>query len=209
MMSARSHQFGQSNCQTALASDLKLPEGEIPMESMEIDNPERRRFLRALPAAAAAGLTFADLPLSAAPAAAAQGAATAGQPFTVIPGRELKDNIDEIEASRGANSRSVYKGETLSIVLTNELATMPEDELFEWNERRDHIIQILAGRTTYQLGGKPQNPRSIGSGEWRAQWSEGATSVELKSGDLLIVPRGTPHKRITRGRVAFELISPM
>jgi mannose-6-phosphate isomerase-like protein (cupin superfamily) len=31
----------------------------------------------------------------------------------------------------------------------------------------------------------------------------------LKKGDMLIIPRGTPHKRSTAGTVTLTLVSPM
>ena len=37
--------------------------------------------------------------------------------------------------------------------------------------------------------------------------SDGATSVSLNKGDMLVIRRGTPHKRTTKGTVTFTLIS--
>jgi len=47
----------------------------------------------------------------------------------------------------------------------------------------------------------------MGPGEWHATGSEGSKSVMLGKGDMLIIPRGTLHKRSTEDSVTFMLIS--
>ncbi len=56
--------------------------------------------------------------------------------------------------------------------------------------------------------GTPKNAHSPKPGEWLAPESEGATTITLNKGDMLVIPRGTPHKRSTAGIVTFTLISP-
>jgi uncharacterized protein YjlB len=58
------------------------------------------------------------------------------------------------------------------------------------------------------LGGTPKDAHSQKSGEWLAPTSDGAAIVTLKKGDMLIIPRGMPHKRSTTDSVTFTLISP-
>jgi mannose-6-phosphate isomerase-like protein (cupin superfamily) len=58
------------------------------------------------------------------------------------------------------------------------------------------------------VGGTPKGAHSIGPGEWRAPQADGTTKFTLKKGDMLVVPRGTLHKRSTAGSVTFYLISP-
>ena len=93
------------------------------------------------------------------------------------------------------------------MVLTVEKAKSAKE--FEWHEGRDHVLQILDGSTVYEVGGTPKNGRNIRPGEWLAPESEGATKMTLNKGDMLVIPRGTPHKRSTAGSVALMLISPM
>jgi len=57
------------------------------------------------------------------------------------------------------------------------------------------------------VGGTPKNARNIRPGEWLAPTSEGASSITLHKGDMLVIPRGTPHKRITETSVALMLIA--
>ena len=79
---------------------------------------------------------------------------------------------------------------------------------FEWHEGRDHIVQILEGTTIYELGGTPAGAHNNKlPTEWLAPTSTGATRMTLHKGDMLVIPRGTPHKRSTEGSVTFYLIS--
>jgi len=92
------------------------------------------------------------------------------------------------------------------VVLTTEKAKTGTE--FEWHEHRDHIFQILDGSTVYELGGTPKGAHSKGPGEWLAPESEQHETVTLNKGDMLVIARGTPHRRITAGSVTFSLISP-
>jgi hypothetical protein len=59
------------------------------------------------------------------------------------------------------------------------------------------------------VGGKPKNGRNTKPGEWLAPEAEGATTLTLKKGDMLTIPRETLHKRSTAGTVTLMLISTM
>jgi mannose-6-phosphate isomerase-like protein (cupin superfamily) len=170
-----------------------------------VENPERRAFLRAAPAAFAAGLALADASLLTAPAHAAP--ATGTVKFKLITATEIARDIGKTEAKPG-NITLVEEtaGIDFSMVLTTEeKQTAPE---FEMHQHRDHIFQILEGSTVYEVGGRPQGGRTIGPGEWRGPNVEGATRLTLNKGDRLVIPRGTPHKRSTPGSVTLILISP-
>lgn len=169
-----------------------------------VANPERRRFLRAAPAAAAAGFALAGAPLFAAPAADAPQAGTAK--FQQFSAEEIENDIQKANAKPGNVSLIDGKGVSFTMVLTAEKAqTAPE---FEYHEHRDHIFQILEGSTEYEVGGTPKGGRMIAPGEWRGAEVEGATKITLNKGDRLVIPRGTPHKRTTPNSVTLSLISP-
>jgi mannose-6-phosphate isomerase-like protein (cupin superfamily) len=78
---------------------------------------------------------------------------------------------------------------------------------FEYHAKRDHVFQVLDGETKYLLGGTPKSPREIKPGEFLAPDCDGYKTVILKKGDYLLVPRMTPHRRITEGSVSLLLIS--
>ena len=90
--------------------------------------------------------------------------------------------------------------------MTTEIAkTAPE---FEQHEGRDHIIFITDGSTLYEVGGTLKNARTTRPGEQLAPDSDGATKVTLNKGDIITIPRGTPHRRTTTGTVTFFPLSP-
>jgi quercetin dioxygenase-like cupin family protein len=173
------------------------------MGKVAIKNPGRRTFLRAVPAAAVAGLTLTDASLFSAFAAAQ--AAPAGAPqLQKFTAQELQDDMQALAANPG--NKNLVTAKTFTMVLTTEKTKSGKE--FEWHEGRDHIFQILEGSTVYELGGTPKNQHSTGPGEWLAPESEGAVKMTLNKGDMLVVPRGTPHKRTTAESVTFYLISP-
>ena len=62
--------------------------------------------------------------------------------------------------------------------------------------------------TVYELGGTPQNPRNTEARRMgRADPSPAAQTVTLNKGDMLVIPRGMPHKRTTATSVTLILIS--
>jgi mannose-6-phosphate isomerase-like protein (cupin superfamily) len=163
----------------------------------------RREFLRTAPAAAVVGLASADLPLSAATAAAGQSASGNGS-FQIFRAQQLADDAKALDGAPGNNN--LVQERTFTVVLTVEKQKSAAE--FEWHEGRDHVFLILEGETIYQVGGTPKGAHSIGPGEWHAPESEGATTLTLNKGDMLVVPRSIPHKRSTAGSVTFYLISP-
>lgn len=167
------------------------------MEAIEITNPERRNFLRTIPMTAMAGMGLAMFSKLA-------GAQSAGGKFEVISGQDVQDAVKALQASPG--NKTLYESDALTIALTSEREKSAKE--FEWHEHRDHVFHILDGSTTYELGGTPQNAHSKGPGEWLAPASEGATTVALKQGEFLVIPRGTPHRRTTKESVLLALISP-
>ncbi len=185
------------------------------MSRFGLRNSHRREFLRVVPAATAAGLTIANASLFApaavgqAPAAGAQSAAgpqSAGgaASFQVFTAQQIQDDAKALVASPGNNN--LVQGKNFAVVLTVETSKSAKE--FEWHEKRDHILQVLDGSTIYEVGGTAKGAHSEAPGEWHAPEAEGATTLTLKKGDMLVIPRGTPHKRSTAGTVTFTLISP-
>lgn len=175
------------------------------MDSRMIKNPGRRSFLRAAPAAAAAGLTIADVALFSSGAEAQAILRRPSTRYEVITAQAIQSDIEALEANPG--NKTLASEKNFTVVLTSEKKAAAKE--FEWHERRDHIFYIYEGSTIYELGGTPQNAHSPGPGEWLAPASEGAAKVTLQKGDFLVIPRGTPHKRTTPESVTFMLTAPM
>jgi quercetin dioxygenase-like cupin family protein len=174
------------------------------MSNADLRNPSRREFLRTLPVGAAAGFTIANASLFF-PAAAAHGQSVPGAAsFQLFTALQIHDDAKVLDATPGNNN--LVQGKNFAVVLTVETAKSATE--FEWHEGRDHILLVLDGETVYQVGGTPKGAHGMGPGEWHAPEAEGATTLTLKKGDMLVIPRGTLHKRSTAGTVTFYLISP-
>jgi mannose-6-phosphate isomerase-like protein (cupin superfamily) len=178
------------------------------MRNASITNPARRKFLRAVPAAAAAGFTltrasiFSSSSFAASPAAPDMGAPALT--FRLFKAQEIQDDLNALAANPGNNN--LMQEKTFVVILTTEKAKSAAE--FEWHEHRDHIFQIIDGSTVYELGGTPKGAHSKAPGEWNSPESEGHQTVSLNKGDMLAIARGTPHRRITAESVTFSLISP-
>ena len=85
--------------------------------------------------------------------------------------------------------------------------TRRSGDLAELHDRSDDVYYVLKGKATLELGGTMVDPKetSPGSGEWKCQTVNGSKMVEIKVGDLVMVPRGTPHRRAVTGK-GFSMI---
>lgn len=63
----------------------------------------------------------------------------------------------------------------------------------EIHEGETDIIYMLEGSATFVTGGKVVDGRPTGPGEIRGASIDGGTVRELSKGDVIIVPKGTPH----------------
>jgi hypothetical protein len=186
-----------------------------------LKTPSRRTFLRTAPIAAAAGLALADTILFASSSQAPVGQAAQPikpEPVQFYPAQVLQDAAHMLQTEDQPKTR---KGEPKNgnkdlanstkvpftyLLITEVKKTATE---FEMHEGRDHIISILDGSTVYVVGGTPVGPRAHGEGEWLVHVSEGARTIAMNKGDILVLPRGTPHKRVTEGSVVLTQLSPM
>lgn len=171
------------------------------------NNTSRRNFLRTAPVAAAASIALTDKLLFAAQAPA-PGAGAAPVPFQVFTAQQLADDAKALAAKGGNNNLigTAVAGFPCAVVMTTEIDKSAAE--FEQHEGRDHILIITDGSTVYEVGGTLKNARTTKPGEQLAPASEGVTKVSLNKGDILTIPRGTPHRRITAGTVTLLLISP-
>ena len=70
----------------------------------------------------------------------------------------------------------------------------------ELHDASDDVYYVLEGSATLTLGGRLDSPREVEPGEWRSPRIVGGQTFEIKKGDLVVVPRGTPHQRSTAGK---------
>jgi quercetin dioxygenase-like cupin family protein len=168
-------------------------------------NTSRRNFLRTAPVAAAAGFTLADSLMALAQAAPGADVNASAQPIKLFKADELATDMKALDAKPGDNRLYTSTAIPVQIILTTEKHKSAAE--FEWHEGRDHIVQIIDGSTLYEVGGTPIGTKVMGPGEWHATGSTGSKSMILVKGDMLVIPRGTLHKRSTEDSVTFMLIS--
>jgi len=65
--------------------------------------------------------------------------------------------------------------------------------LAEVHDLDTDVIYVLDGTATVVTGGSSVDPKTIEAGEHRGTSIEGGETRQLKKGDVLIVPKGTPH----------------
>ena len=166
----------------------------------------RRNFLRTAPVAAAAGFTLADSLAALAQAGGPGGdVVAAAQPFKLFKAGELETDMKTLDEKPGDNRLYESKAIPVQIILTTEKHKSAAE--FEWHEGRDHVLHVIEGSTLYEIGGTPKGTKVMGPGEWHSTGSEGSKSILLGKGDMLVIPRGTLHKRSTEDSVTFMLIS--
>jgi quercetin dioxygenase-like cupin family protein len=173
----------------------------------------RRNFLRTAPVAAAAGFTLADSLVALSQAAQSvqstvqQGVDVnaAAQSFRLWTAKDLDDDLKALDAKPGDNRLYDSKAIPPQIILTVEKHKSAAE--FEWHEGRDHIVQVLDGTTLYEVGGTPKGAHVMGPGEWHATGADGSRSVIMVKGDMLLIPRGTLHKRTTEDSVTLLVFS--
>lgn len=167
------------------------------------NNLSRRRFLRAAPLAAIS-LPLAPKALfgSASPTDAAP---ASHETFQLISAENFSSALTALPADAGQHF--LYQPHTIPLAIALFAEGNKAAGEFEYHDARDHIFQILDGAALFELGGTPQSPRNVKPGEWLAPSSTGATPVVVKKGDMLLIPRGTPHRHSTETGVRWLLIS--
>ena len=168
-------------------------------------NHTRRNFLRAAPLAVAVSLPLTERMLFASSAGVPE-AKTELEGVQLFTAEKLSDSMKAFQAQLGEHYLYQPKGLPLTIAMTAQNAKSAGE--FEYHDGRDHIFLILEGATNFDVGGTPKNPRNTRPGEWLATESDGATTMEVKKGDMLVIPRGTPHRQSTEKSVTWMLISP-
>jgi uncharacterized protein GlcG (DUF336 family)/quercetin dioxygenase-like cupin family protein len=63
----------------------------------------------------------------------------------------------------------------------------------EVHELDTDIIYVLDGTATFVTGGKSVDPKMVAANEFRGTMIDGGETRQLKKGDVVIVPKGTPH----------------
>ena len=130
---------------------------------------------------------------------------TAKKPFVVKSKQDVADIQKVLEQKAGNTNEDIVAaaGEQTRIAIFHD--SKRENDLNEVHDGSDDIYYVLKGTATLLLGGSLVDANEISPGEWRAKTATGGKSVTIKKGDLIFVPRGTPHQRTVTGK-GFSMI---
>ena len=116
------------------------------------------------------------------------------RPFVVMPAQSLDEVQQKLQSANKVEELIGGEGMQLRVAIQHEKNTVSANA--EIHNASDDIYYVLDGSATLTLGGMLSSPKEVEPGEWRGGII-GGRRIEVKKGDLIIVPRGTPHQRST------------
>ena len=130
---------------------------------------------------------------------------TASKPYVVKTRQQVADIYRAAEKEVGNKQIDVAPapGTQMRVAIFHD--EKRENDLFEVHDTSDDIYYVLEGTATLILGGTLVEPNEISAGEWRSKSASGGQEVSIQKGDLIVVPRGTPHQRTVSGK-GFSMI---
>lgn len=105
-----------------------------------------------------------------------------------------------------SKTEDLIGGDGMQLRVAVQYDAKKNSALAEVHDASDDVYYVLDGSAELTLGGELQSPRETNPGEWRSEKIVGGTTFTIKKGDLIVVPRGTPHQRINTKRKKFTLI---
>ena len=126
------------------------------------------------------------------------------RPFVVKTKQSLADLEKSLRGENKVEDLTGGAGTQLRVAVQHD--EKRETAEAESHDDSDDVYYVLEGAARLTLGGQLENPREASPGEWRAARIVGGQTFEVKKGDLIVVPRGTPHHRINAKGKEFSLI---
>ena len=123
---------------------------------------------------------------------------TAIRPVVVLSAQSLDDLKQKLQPDNKVEDLIGGAGMELRVAVQHE--KNKSGTAAELHDASDDVYYVLEGSATLVLGGKLDAPREAEPGEWRSPRIIAGRTVEINKGDLVIVPRGTPHQRSTAGK---------
>jgi len=124
----------------------------------------------------------------------------ATRPFIVKSGKELNDINEVLEKKPGNTVEDILPQAGVQLRIAVQHDAKREGDLIELHDASDDIYYVIDGEATLMLGGKQDNPTEVSPGEWKSKTATGQQKVIIKKGDIVFVPRGTPHQRTVTGK---------
>lgn len=120
------------------------------------------------------------------------------RPFVVMTGQSVDDVVHKLHPDNKVEE--VIGGEGMELRVAVQHESNHAAASGEIHDASDDVYYVLEGSATLTLGGKLETPKEVEPGEWRGPRIEGGQNFDVKKGDLIVVPRGTPHMRSTIGK---------
>ena len=130
---------------------------------------------------------------------------TPSKPFVVKTKQQVSNIYRELEKQDGNKTLDIVPaaGTQMRVAVFHD--EKRENDLVEVHDASDDIYYVLEGTATLMLGGKLSDPTEVSPGEWRSKTAAGGQEVRIRKGDVIVVPRGTPHQRTVTGK-GFSMI---
>ena len=121
---------------------------------------------------------------------------------------KTKQSVADLEKSLGNENKvaDLVGGEGMQLRVAVQHDEKKDSADAELHDDSDDVYYVLEGSAELTLGGKLDNPREISVGEWRSAKIIDGKNFTIKKGDLIVVPRGTPHQRVNSKGKEFSLI---
>jgi len=122
----------------------------------------------------------------------------ATRPFVVMTGQSLDELQKSLQSDNKTSELIDSAGMQLRVAVQHEKNR--SGAAAELHDASDDVYYVLDGSATLVLGGKLEDPKETDPGEWRSPRILDGKTFEIKKGDLIVVPRGTPHQRSTANK---------
>ena len=126
------------------------------------------------------------------------------RPFIV----KTKQSVADLEKSLRSDNKveDLIGGEGMQLRVAVQHDKKKDTADAEVHDASDDVYYVLEGSAELTLGGQLENPQEISSGEWRSAKIVAGKTFTITKGDLIVVPRGTPHRRVNSKGKEFSLI---
>ena len=121
---------------------------------------------------------------------------------------KTKQSVADLEKSlRGENKvEDLIGGAGMQLRVAVQHDEKKDSADAEVHDASDDVFYVLEGSAELTLGGTLENPREANAGEWKSAKIINGKTFTIKKGDLIVVPRGTPHQRINSRGKTFSLL---
>jgi len=117
------------------------------------------------------------------------------RPYVVTTAQSVSDIQKKLQGVNKAEDLIGGAGSEIRVAIQHEKNTSAASA--EVHDASDDVYYVLDGTAILTLGGTLDTPKEVEPGEWRGPKITGGQKVEIAKGDLVVVPRGTPHHRST------------